>query len=391
MKKSKFKIILSTPNNRGIHRYAQSINDLLKNIYDSKLVIFENYSNNSLKFIRFFKQIIWEFFFSTTNKENLLFAYPRLPFYEYFQSNEKRNYKVGIVVLDFIQCIEKINIYSLIKLSGEFGILEVIKRLIHTALFNFSIKNTDYFIVISKITKNNLIKWISQKNLTVKNNIFVIHPLPSFNEAKILNYISRQNKNNKIKKINYSSTIEFVAISGKSPSKGSNILLPIFKQLANLNASKTIKLKLFGVDILKDSNLEIPNNLKIKCYPSIVSDYDLIDAYVNSLIFISTSSEEGFGIPFLDALLFGCNCLCSGLDVYNEIKLKYLEFNQNIYLVDRNKKSVIDDFVFKSQEIISKNKFIHKTQKIEIFLRNYRKIYKYHLSGINKLPIYKQK
>ena len=63
MKKSKFKIILSTPNNRGIHRYAQSINDLLNNIYDSKLVIFENYSNNSLKFIRFFKQIIWEFFF----------------------------------------------------------------------------------------------------------------------------------------------------------------------------------------------------------------------------------------------------------------------------------------------------------------------------------------
>ena len=310
-----------------------------------------------------------------------------MPLYENLFSNKDRNYSIGIVVLDFIQCINKVNILVISKILKDFGFLEAIKRLIHTILFNISLKKSDYFIVISDITKCNLKEWISQRKLPAKNNIFVIHPLPSFNENKILNYINEKNKYNADPILNRNSIIDFISISGTSPSKGSQILMPIFRQLADLNKNKTIRLKLFGVDILKDLKFNLPNNLIIKCYSSVVKDSDLIDAYVNSSIFISTSFEEGFGIPFLDALLFGCNCLCSSIGVYKEINLKYNKYNQNIYLVNKHKISVVG--IPRTDGPISFKKQAPKNKILYFLIEENRGLPSYLLNIINrtnKLP-----
>ena len=84
-------------------------------------------------------------------------------------------------------------------------------------------------------------------------------------------------------------------------------------------------------------------NLKINNFQTNVDDIVLIETYINAHIYISTSSEEGFGIPFLDAILFGCSCICSDIQVYKEIMKKYSKYNQNIYLVN-SKDNIINSF-----------------------------------------------
>ena len=109
---SKVNIILSTPNNRGIHRYSNSLLDILKINYVCKYKTFKLYNKIFFKNLRFVFQISWELFlnFSTKDK-NLIFTYPRLPLRLLIMKKNKGSY-VGIVVYDFIQCISFVNIFS---------------------------------------------------------------------------------------------------------------------------------------------------------------------------------------------------------------------------------------------------------------------------------------
>ncbi len=61
---------------------------------------------------------------------------------------------------------------------------------------------------------------------------------------------------------------------------------------------------------LKDNNITLHNHL---------SDQELIDLYCQAEILVSLSAYEGFGIPLLEGLFFGCKLVCSDIPVYREL------------------------------------------------------------------------
>ena len=381
---SKVNIILSTPNNRGIHRYSNSLLDIMKINYVCKYKTFKLYNKIFFKNLRFVFQIFWELFinFSTKDK-NLIFTYPRLPLRLLIRKKNKGS-SVGIVVYDFIQCISFVNIFSTFLILKSNGLIDFSKKVIHTLLFNKSLVKSDYFIVISEDTKKKLLNWIKKINLINQVKIIVLHPLPSFNELVIKNFIkSSQNINGK-KNIK-SNQLNIICVTGNSPSKRKEILLPIFEKLASRNPNKIINISIFGTN-LNLENIQSSNNLKITNFQTNVEDKVLIETYINSHIYISTSSEEGFGIPFLDAILFGCSCVCSDIQVYKEIKKKYSKFNQNISLVN-SKNNIVNSFYKYLQLQFDNLETINSKKRLQKYIMNYKSIFKEHLNEIKKIPI----
>ncbi len=381
---SKVNIILSTPNNRGIHRYSNSLLDILKINYVCRYKTFKLYNKIFLKNLRFVFQIFWELFINFSKKDkNLIFTYPRLPIRLLIRKKNKGS-SVGIVVYDFIQCISFVNIFSTFLILKSNGLIDFLKKVIHTLLFNKSLVKSDYFIVISEDTKKKLLNWIKKINLINQVKIIVLHPLPSFNELVIKNFIkSSQNINGK-KNIK-SNQLNIICVTGNSPSKRKEILLPIFEKLASRNPDKIINISIFGTE-LNLENIQSSNNLKITNFQTNVEDKVLIETYISSHIYISTSSEEGFGIPFLDAILFGCSCVCSDIQVYKEIKKKYSKFNQNISLVN-SKNDIINSFYKYLQLQFDNLETINSKKRLQKYIMNYKSIFEEHLNEIKKIPI----
>ena len=117
---------------------------------------------------------------------------------------------------------------------------------------------SDYFIVISEDTKKKLLNWIKKINLINQVKIIVLHPLPSFNELVIKNFIFYSQKINEKKNIK-SNQLNIICTSGNSPSKRKEILLPIFEKLASRNPDKIINISVFGAEL----NLENIQSIKI--------------------------------------------------------------------------------------------------------------------------------
>jgi len=382
---SKVNVVLSTPNNRGIHRYSKSLLEILKINYECKSKTFKLYNKIFIKNLRFVIQIFWELFINFSKKDkNLIFTYPRLPLSLLMRKKNKRS-SVGIVVYDFIQCISFENLFSTFLILKSNGLIDFLKKVIHTLLFNKSLVKSDYFIVISEDTKKKLLNWFNKINLINQEKIIVLHPLPSFNELVIKNFIIYSKKINGKKNIK-SNQVNIICISGNSPSKRKEILLPIFEKLASRNPDKIINISIFGAD-LNLENIQSSNNLKINNFQTNVDDKVLIETYINSHIYISTSSEEGFGIPFLDAILFGCGCICSDIQVYKEIKKKYSKYNKNISLVN-SKDNIINSFYKNIQLQFDNLETINSKKRLQKYIINYKSIFEEHLNEIKKIPIF---
>lgn len=381
---SKFNIILSTPNNRGIHRYSNSLIDILKVNYLCTSKTFKVYNKISVKSFRFVLQILWELFVPfIKNEKNLIFSYPRLPLSILFRKKNQEK-SVGIVIYDFIQCLSNKKFLSTSSDLKTYGLSEYLKKLIHTFLFNKSLLKSDYFIVISEDTKKNLLNWFNKNNLVNLRKIIVLHPLPSFSDFVVKNFYDFSKNINK-KRHTKSNQLNIISISGNSPSKRKEIMLPIFEKLASRNPDRIINISIFGAD-LNLENIQYSKNLIIRNFLNNVEDKVLIETFLNSHIYISTSSEEGFGIPFLDAILFGCACVCSDIQVYNEIKKKYSKYNQNISLVN-SKDNIVNSFYKSLQKQVDNLDAINPTKRLQKYIKNYKSIFDDHLNEIKEIPI----
>ncbi len=382
---SKFNVILSTPNNRGIHRYSNSLLDILKINYECKPKTFKLYNKIFLKNLRFVFQIFWELFINFRKKEkNLIFTYPRLPL-NLLLRKKNNSTSVGIVVYDFIQCLSFQDFFSIFLILKSNGLVDFLKKVIHTTVFNKSLTKADYFIVISEDTKKKLLNWMYKNNLINKGKIIVLHPLPSFNKSVIKSFVDYSNNINE--KINTKANeLNIICISGNSPSKRKEILVPIFDKLASNNPDKKINVSIFGADL----NLEInkfSKNLKIRNFRNNVEDKVLIETYINSHIYISTSSEEGFGIPFLDAILFGCSCVCSDIQVYKEIKKKYIKYNKKIFLVN-DKDNIVNSFYKSLESQFNNLENINPKKRLQKYINNYKSIFDEHIDLIKEIPMF---
>lgn len=74
-----------------------------------------------------------------------------------------------------------------------------------------------------------------------------------------------------------------------------------------------------------------------------IDDILLASYYNKAEVVVSLSAYEGFGIPVLEGLYFGCKVLCSSIDVYHEL------FESKVYFCNQND---VTDISCKLEEIV---------------------------------------
>ena len=97
-----------------------------------------------------------------------------------------------------------------------------------------------------------------------------------------------------------------------------------------------------------------------------VSEAEKAWLFLNTSLYISTSSSEGFGIPILDALSLNISSLATSIPSYHEIK--NLKKKNKINLVNQNKPKVWIDYLNSLSAFDIKNNY-EKRRRIEHFNR----------------------
>ena len=131
---------------------------------------------------------------------------------------------------------------------------------------------------------------------------------------------------------NNQSICNICLVARKHPSKGLQSFIDAYQQLPHNTKNKIDHIALISHDNLADFNTTGMTVYQPTC------DLDIAAVYRNSTIFISTSWEEGFGLPPLEAMACGCPCIISNSGGVNE----YAVHNQNCLMYPpRNTKALI--------------------------------------------------
>src|SRR5690606_12642744 len=109
-----------------------------------------------------------------------------------------------------------------------------------------------------------------------------------------------------------------LAVSSLNPRKNFRNLIHAFKELQR----DDIQLVLTGAGhkAFADSDvmrlIESDDRIVFKGY---VSDEELMNLYREAMLFVYPSLYEGFGLPILEAMHFGCPVAASDSPVFNEL------------------------------------------------------------------------
>ncbi|KAA5806376.1 glycosyltransferase family 4 protein [Thermoanaerobacterium thermosaccharolyticum] len=175
-----------------------------------------------------------------------------------------------------------------------------------------SLKKADRIIAVSENTKKDILKYFPSIN---ENKIVVIYEGTRFDDNKMYKYSSDVLLKYNIKDpyILYVGTIE--------PRKNIVNIIRAFKIVVAKNPN--IKLVIVGKkgwlydEIFNEvRNLSLENNIIFTGY---VSDEDLPAFYKNAILFIYPSKYEGFGLPPLEAMSFGCPVITSNISSLPEV------------------------------------------------------------------------
>ncbi|MEK7543837.1 MAG: glycosyltransferase family 1 protein [Patescibacteria group bacterium] len=117
----------------------------------------------------------------------------------------------------------------------------------------------------------------------------------------------------------------FLYVGNAYPHKNLEMLLRAFQQLTidNSQLTKNLKLVLVGKDDFfyrKIKKLAASMNLgESVLYFGQADDAQLANLYAHAIAFVFPSLMEGFGLPALEALSFGCPVIVSDIPVFHEI------------------------------------------------------------------------
>lgn len=310
---------ISTQNNRGMHIYAKNLTKLLNKKLKSKL-----YLPTKIKYSKYNLDLLSQILFELkpikiNNIEEFnvfISVHPRYPIDMLI--NNKKFLKKGIVIHDYMQCINIKEILNNPSILKSLGIKEFLKRMYHTFLFKITLKKIEFIIFNSKYTKNGIGNW-SKKQVINRKPSIVIHPLPSFDMELVVEEAK------KFKSYKAKNELNLLFISGNQLSKRSTLILPIISLLAEENPDIYFKVSVIG---LKNMSFRFyPNNLEIYAPKESISNKELVKKYLEADFFLSTSIEEGFGMPLLDALCFGVKSIVSDIPTYREIRDSYSSLN----------------------------------------------------------------
>ena len=131
---------------------------------------------------------------------------------------------------------------------------------------------------------------------------------------------------NPIKYNNRLRDIDFLYIATFEKRKNHEILIKAFSKYINtidVNAC----LYLVGRDLgYKERIEQLVLSLNISKSVKFIektSEEELQTLYERTRCFISPSLYEGFGMPLIEAMYFGCNVICSNITVFKEIAQKH--------------------------------------------------------------------
>lgn len=197
---------------------------------------------------------------------------------------------------------------------AHFKELSLFKKLYAKFFINFCVYYSDLIFTVSQFSRNEIIKFTKCSPLKIKVVYNGVHP-----HKQILN-------GKKISEINNLPEHFILFVGNIKPHKNLKILIDAYVKL-DKNVAEKYKLVIVGkIDgfITEDKSLftQISENSLLRHnvhFFGYVEDEILNEIYSVASVFVFPSLYEGFGIPTIEAMSFGCPVLASNIPVLKEI------------------------------------------------------------------------
>jgi len=280
------KILNSSTKNTGIARYAEGIPN--SEIYSLQILNSE-YPGKVIK--PKFKYLTWSI---KVNKPEFLFDIKDLKDYVFIYSSQA----TPIISNDIHNQFVIIHDILPLKYNPKRGVRKYIKKQIE------KFKDAKRIITPSNYIKERLVKVFNYN----ANKIDVIPPYISPNLI-----ITTKSKEELRKELNLPLNKKIIMnVSGGTPNKGNDELPIIMKMLSNDFILIHIGPEIKGEKIINIQNID----------DNILSKY-----YQACDLYLSTSYDEGFGIPPIEAQYFGISVIARKLEVFEEtMRNTYIKF-----------------------------------------------------------------
>ena len=202
---------------------------------------------------------------------------------------------------------------------------------LHDSLFwdqknNYSVLWRKYFISLINLGMNSKTQIVTTSNYS-KNNLIKI-----FRNNRNINFVYQSFNFHKTSSYNYKTPENYLLHIGSFEKRKDLItLVKAFK----LVKDDSLKLVLAGAQIINGSS-EVLDEIKKFIVQNKLESQVILAGYVskeeasvlyrNARIYLFPSSDEGFGIPILEALSFSNPVICSDIDVFKEVGGDYVEY-----------------------------------------------------------------
>ena len=165
-------------------------------------------------------------------------------------------------------------------------------KIFYKNIIPWALRKCSGIISVSKTTQSILMQYKISSNVV-------------YNSIDLATQEKTQNSKNESKSI---STVLWVGTAAKHKSLDTLLLA----------AAQTPELTFNVILPERDSSL-IPKPSSNVYFHSNISNHTLRDLYLNTDIFVSTSLDEGYGRPAMEARILGCRLILSDLSIYREL------------------------------------------------------------------------
>lgn len=232
-------------------------------------------------------------------------------------------------------------------------------RLKNTFFFKRSARKADIVMTVSEYSRERINHWfdIPKADIHITENAV----LPISNTIAIPDV-----------KRKYGLDKYVLTVSRIEPRKNHLMLLEAFVEMKLYD--KGYKLVMIGTPDLKYTSFQtyyngLVDNIKSSIMIKSVSFSDLVGLYQNASLFVFPSLAEGFGIPPLEAIEYGCPVLCSNATAMREFGLPQdMTFNPNDKVEMKSKMKRMLDKPIKIDKADIERKFNWK-HSAEIFYK----------------------
>lgn len=203
--------------------------------------------------------------------------------------------------------------------SGETSYREKINIIINTLLVPGSQGKAKWRSVISKKTMVDLEELEASRNPRL-GRASVVYPSGSFTRTEEWKSECFEGDEEKILGIEEDIT-KAIWITGETRNKGFVKATDVLRKLDSLGANMHVDVLGIRSGHLKAYYEELVGNNGsiLSTFRERLSEHELIELYVSRNIALCLSEEEGFGLPFMDAILFGLPVIANRIDTYVEI------------------------------------------------------------------------